>query len=98
MTAIDDLKIALNALAYLPNAVSAWDSAHGGDKVLAKANAEKVYQAEKLLSEVLASLPTGKTYVVHGIGRSTARFTSSEELIEALGELGVKVTGVETDR
>lgn len=60
----DALKAALDQIVYLPNAVHAWETAHGGNKVLASANAAKLETAERLLSEVLNSLPNAKTYTV----------------------------------
>lgn len=92
-TAADAVKTALDAILYLPNGVASWEEAHGGNKVLAKENAEKLAQAEKLMSEVLASMPKGKTYFVVGVGR----FDTESELIAALTKLGIKHTGVETN-
>jgi len=88
----DKIKIAMDAIGYLPNAVFAWETAHSGDKNKAKENAKKIKQAEQLLAEVLASLPGAFTYNVYGLDKNLS-FKSAEELIKGLEAKGIKHTG-----
>ena len=91
----DRLKAALEAIEYMPNAVAAWEDAHGGRRALARKNAEKVREAERLLAEVLASLPAAVEYVVYGLTRTPMRFGNREDLVWALKEEGIRFTGDE---
>ena len=91
-TAKDDLKTTLSTIAYLPNAVAAWLEAHGGDKRLAASNAEKLRQAEDLMSQILASMPNSKTYRVVGLDKTVLNFSSEAELVAFLATKNVKKT------
>lgn len=87
------LKTALDAIEFLPNAVAAWKAAHGNDKELIAVNIKKLREAEKLLGEILASLPLGREYVVFGVPGVSGTFTSPDDLVKALAEQGIKRTG-----
>jgi len=93
------LKDALEAISFMPNAVAAWEDAHGGSRGLARKNAEKVREAEHLLAEVLASLPSVLEYVVYGLGSKPLRFDGKKELVQALREeFGIRYAGDEDRR
>ena len=84
------LKKALDAIEYMPNAVYAWEKAHQGDRSLARRNAEKVREAERLLGEILASLPAALSYEVYGLKQKPLRFESKRDLIAGVHALAAK--------
>ena len=92
------LKKALDAIEYMPNAVYAWEKAHQGDRSLARRNAEKVREAERLLGEILASLPAALSYEVYGLKQKPLRFESKRDLIHGLSEFGIQYMGDEGRR
>ena len=94
----DRLRTALEAIQYMPNAVAAWEDAHGGIRTLARKNAVKVREAEDLLAEVLASLLGGLTYEVHGLSARPLRYDSQEDLVEGLARHDIRYTGVSERR
>jgi hypothetical protein len=87
----DQLKVAIDAIDYMPNAP--WMEAHGGNKALARTNAQKVQQAQDLLAEVLASLPQALEYMVIGLEHRPMIFETREELIRALAHRGIRYMG-----
>jgi hypothetical protein len=91
---VKDLRQAIDNLTFMPNAVSAWEDAHGGNRALATRNAEKVRQAEALLAEVLASMPTGTRYEVFGFTHGgPARFETEAELLASMEKIGITRSG-----
>jgi hypothetical protein len=93
----EQLRKALDAISYMPNAVANWMEAHGGNHALASVNSKKVRQAENLLGEVLASLPAAIEYDVSGIAGQRLRFKSREDLIRGLARMGIKHVGESED-
>ncbi len=87
------IRSAVGAIDYLPNGVSWWNEAHGGDLAKARENARKLQEAKRLMEEVLASLPTGIVYEVHGLPGDHLTFESKEALIAGLQERGLTYTG-----
>jgi hypothetical protein len=89
----EKLKVALEALSYMPNAVANWMEGHGGDQALASQNAKKVRQAENLLGEVLASLPAAVEYLVVGLAGQHMKFKTREDLIRGLDKFNITPSG-----
>lgn len=88
----DAIKKAIELLDYLPNGVSLWEKAHGGDRQLADKNGKTVKQVVDMLGDVLASMPDAMKYQVAGIpGQSD--FDSRDDLIKAMAKIGIKYTG-----
>lgn len=88
----DAIKKAIGLLDYLPNGVSQWVKAHGGDERLADKNGKTVKQVVAMLGEVLSSIPAAVTYQVVGIPGQD-EFDTREELIKAMEKIGIKYTG-----
>ena len=89
----DRLKVALSAV----NAVAAWEEANGHRPDLIRRNGDKVHQAERLLEEIVSSLPEATTYVVYGLDREI-RASSREQLIRVLERKGFDYLGDETEQ
>jgi len=96
---VERIKTALDAVDYLPNAVSAWTEAHGGNRSLADTNEKKLRQAEELLGQILASLPNSREYRVVGVEGILAGSTFKTEagLVAALSAVGFKRTGTQSN-
>lgn len=92
---VERIREALDNLTYLTNAVASWVDAHAGNRDLAKSNGRKVKQAEDLLAEVLASMPSSIRYTVYGLEDEGVRgpYKSVDDLIDALKRVGITQSG-----
>lgn len=89
---VESLRKALEAIDYLPNAVSAWMEAHGGNAGLAKKNEAKLAKAQEILTDVLMSLPMAVEYTVFGLD-VPFKFKDRETFIKSMKQHGIRYTG-----
>lgn len=90
---VESLKAAYKALDYLPNGVSFWNEAHGGNKTLADANAKKVHQCVALLGEILASLPASVEYIVYGVESRPIKTGDRAHFVKLMAQHGFRPSG-----
>jgi len=104
-TPAEDITKAINLLDYLPNGVSAWVEAHGGNKALASKNGTKLKQIVDELGEILMSMPASVTYTVYGLDMIGVRGTvpsaqvykNRDDLIDGMKALGIRYTGISSN-
>ena len=89
---VESLRKALDAIDYLPNAVSAWMEAHGGNVALAKKNKVALEKVQGILTEILMSLPASVEYTVFGLA-VPFKFKDRETFIKAMKQQGIQYTG-----
>lgn len=95
-TTTERLRAALAALEYLPNACHAWNVAHGHNAELASANARKCATAERLIGEILASLPKALSYRVIGLEPDVLDFPDRDAFLAWVKETGRTYGGEES--
>lgn len=101
-TPAEDIRQAINLLDYLPNGVSAWVEAHGGNKALASKNGAHLKKLVDELGEILTSMPASVTYVVFGLDMlglhgNREFYKDREDLIEGMKALGIRYTGISSN-
>lgn len=104
-TPAEAIRKAIDLMDYLPNGVSAWVEAHGGDKTLASKNGTRLKKIVDELGEILTSMPASVTYTVYGLDMLELRGTvqprqvykNREDLIEGMKALGIRYTGISSN-